>query len=509
MYAVMTPPNRKPPQLPPVFNIDEERLLKETESLIGSTIQLEDEIALEVSPQSACFANVVLPLAHNANKCKSKYLFIDLLRSNSPIPSVRDVCDKAISSLDLAHTASASREDLFALVDAVGQKDEELDPESKRLLVKYRRQFIQNGVGLPHGPGRDRFNEINKRLSENRSAFGRSISGDTTNILLYLDELKGVPDNVLERLPRDPVSGELRLSFKKPDLMAVLNHCQVESTRQKMYVKHQNICAPNVAIFQETVLLRDEMARLLGYDSFAAMMLETQMTKSPDIVNQFLDDLAIRLKPQAQLELERLIEMKKKDLISPSPSELQRFGFYLWDFQYYHQRLLEKEYRINHEKISEYFPANIAIRGMLDIFEHLFGLDISLLSEKEKGALSRTGQSADCVWHEDVEMFAVWNDESQGGDFVGYLYTDIYPRDGKYNTAANFSITPVCAYPLLKRRKLIIFEGFIDETGTRQYVATALICNLSAPTQSKPSLLKHHEIITLFHELGHGRFTSY
>jgi metallopeptidase MepB len=99
-----------------------------------------------------------------------------------------------------------------------------------------------------------------------------------------------------------------------------------------------------------------------------------------------------------------------------------------------------------------------------------------------------TERADDISWHEDVKIFSVWDDEGEGGSFVGYLYLDLHPRPGKYGHAANFSLQP----------------GYLYPNGTRRYPATALVCNFSKPTPTKPSLLKHDEVVTLFHELGHG-----
>ena len=125
---------------------------------------------------------------------------------------------------------------------------------------------------------------------------------------------------------------------------------------------------------------------------------------------------------------------------------------------------------------------------MLHIFEELFGLVFVELGPEERKQLSPTSKAEDISWHEDVLLFSVWDDSSEGDGFVGYLYLDLHPRQGKYGHAANFNLQP----------------GFVKKDGTRRYPATALVCNFSKPTEKKPSLLKHDEVVTLFHELGHG-----
>ena len=154
----------------------------------------------------------------------------------------------------------------------------------------------------------------------------------------------------------------------------------------------------------------------------------------------------------------------------------------------YDRLMEEKDYQLDQQLISEYFPLQTTIRGMLEIFEHLFGLHFVEVVGKDRDSISPSGKGNDIVWHDEVQVFSVWDDEGEGSGFVGYLYLDLFPREGKYGHAANFNLQP----------------GFIQENGTRRYPATALVCNFSKPTAKKPSLLKHDEVTTLFHELGHG-----
>lgn len=210
------------------------------------------------------------------------------------------------------------------------------------------------------------------------------------------------------------------------------------------------------------------------------------MAKLPETVNTFLSDLRTKLAPGGVKEQAHLLELKKKD----EESRGLKFdgNFYLWDNRFYDRMMVEQEYNIDEVKISEYFPLQSTVQGMLGIFEKLFGLVFVELDRDERQRLSPTGKAEDITWHEDVIVFSVWDDASEGDGFVGYLYLDLHPRQGKYGHAANFSLQP----------------GYLQKDGSRRFSATALVCNFSKPTEKKPSLLKHDEVVTLFHELGHG-----
>jgi metallopeptidase MepB len=249
----------------------------------------------------------------------------------------------------------------------------------------------------------------------------------------------------------------------------------------------QTQCNQNAPLFKETLLLRDEAARLLGYPDHAAYRIEEKMAKTPKTVLDFLGDLKTRLAPGGAKEVAHLLEIKKNDY---EARHLDFDGnYYLWDSRFYDRLMIEKEYSIDENSIAEYFPLRATVGGMLHIFEELFGLVFVELSAEDRQRISPTGKAEDISWHEDVIMFSVWDDASEGDDFVGYLYLDLHPRQGKYGHAANFNIQP----------------GFLMADGKkRRYPATALVCNFSKATPQKPSLLKHDEVVTLFHELGHG-----
>jgi metallopeptidase MepB len=227
---------------------------------------------------------------------------------------------------------------------------------------------------------------------------------------------------------------------------------------------------------------------MLGYPDHASFRIEEKMAKTPKTVMDFLSDLRTQLTPGGEKEKEHLKDLKKQDLKSWGLEASYDGNYYLWDHRFYGRLMVENEYSIDEQKIAEYFPLQSTVECMLRIFEELFGLVFIEISGEERDKISETGKGDDIVWHEDVKLFSVWDDEGEGGAFSGYLYLDLHPRPGKYSHAANFNLQP----------------GFLYPNGTRRYPATALVCNFSKPTPTKPSLLKHDEVVTLFHELGHG-----
>ena len=225
---------------------------------------------------------------------------------------------------------------------------------------------------------------------------------------------------------------------------------------------------------------------MLGYPNHASLKIEDKMAKTADTVNTFLNGLRKNLAAGGAQEMEKLREYKKKDTEArgaPFDGNL-----YMWDVAFYTRLIKEKEYSVDEGEISQYFALWPTFDGMLKIFEEVLGLQFSKLEKEDLVRLSPTGKAGDCVWHEDVLIYSVWNEESAGGDFLGYLYLDMHPRDNKFTHNANFDL----------------HSGYVKEDGSRYYTCTALVCNFSKPSATKPALLKHNEVVTLFHELGHG-----
>ncbi|PLN85016.1 metallopeptidase MepB [Aspergillus taichungensis] len=479
---------RRPPQAPPVFTATAQSIIEDAKRLVATSRKVQDDVVANVTPESASFASVLKPLAQDENVMALESHILGFYQAVSTEQQLRDASSKAEELMDEFFIEAAMREDVFKLVDAVLQKNESIDPESRRLLEKEHKDYIRNGLGLPAGPKRDRFKEIKKRLSQISIEFQKNLNEENEGIWFTREELDGVPEDVLSGLKKGEGEndGKLWLTFKYPDLFPTMKYAKNPETRKKVMIQNENKCNQNVPLFRESIILRDEAARLLGYPNHAAFRIEDKMAKTPDTVNTFLGDLRSRLTAGGQKEIKELLEFKKTDFEARGESFDGRY--YLWDHRFYDRLMLEKNFSLDQQLIAEYFPLQTTIAGMLKIFEELFGLVFVEITGEDRQQVAPTGKGSDIVWHEDVQIFGVWNDEGEGSGFVGYLYLDLFPRPGKYGHAANFNLQP----------------GFIDANGNRHYPATALVCNFTKPTPKKPSLLKHEEVVTLFHELGHG-----
>jgi len=503
-----------PPQAPPLFTGTKESIVADSKALCDRTRQLLDNLVATIKPDedpaSATFESVLKPQIEDENQASLSNRVLGFYQYVSADSELRNASTEAEKILDEFAIECSMREDVFRLVDAVYKNsglseilekdkdrviDEALaksvgfdDIESARLLHKERKSYIKNGLGLPEGPQRDRFKEIKKRLSQIQIEFQKNLNEENGGLWFTPEELDGVPQDVLDTLEKGTGEneGKLRLTFKYPDLFPTLKFAKNPETRKKVFIANENKCNQNVPLFKEAILLRDEAARLLGYPDHASFRIEDKMAKTPQAVLDFLNDLKTRLAPGGVKEREHLLELKKKD------HEARGLPFdgnyYLWDHRFYDRMMVEQEYSIDENAIAEYFPLKSTVAGMLRIFEELFGLVFVELTPEDRKRISPTGKAEDIAWHEDVIIFSVWDDDTEGNGFVGYLYLDLHPRPGKYGHAANFNLQP----------------GFLKSDGTRHYPATALVCNFSKPTPTKPSLLKHDEVVTLFHELGHG-----
>ena len=329
--------------------------------------------------------------------------------------------------------------------------EEELDPESHRYLQRKYRAYRGNGLSITPGRERERFKEIKKRVGQLVSEYRANLAkAPKEAIWLTAEELEGVPETVLDEIkagtPTDEENGKLRVSLEGFFISSIYSFAVNSETRKRCAHVFPNRCMENALIFKEVLVLRDEAARLLGFQNHAEYRLEDRMAQAPGVVNTFLDDLRSRVKRGGEVELTRLRELKKTDLAERALSADD--SFYTWDLNYYKRLDLAAKFSVDAELVSEYFVVDPTVRGMLEIYSHLFGLAFEELDNQVEDLAQSVEAENELTWHADVKTFAVHDVLRDGKkEFLGYFYMDLFKRPNRTGMDTNKNIQPVGSVP--------------------------------------------------------------
>jgi metallopeptidase MepB len=233
---------RQPPQAPPSFTATPASLLEDARSLCGTTRTLLDKIAAEITPETATFENVILPIAENEDKSGLQDRIISFYQVVSGDSQLRTASSLAEQIIDEFQIEASMREDIFKLVDTVHKNSAKLDPESQMLLEKTRKSYIANGLGIPAGLQRDRFKVIKKRLSQINTEFQRNLNEEHGCIWFTEKQLEGVPSDIVSRLENRREANEIkyRLTFKYADIHSTLKFALDAEVRQKVFIENEN-----------------------------------------------------------------------------------------------------------------------------------------------------------------------------------------------------------------------------------------------------------------------------
>jgi oligopeptidase A len=356
-----------------------------------------------------------------------------------------------------------------------------LTGERKKILNNALRDFRLSGAELPEDQ-KPRFAELQERQAALSKSFSDHVL-DATNAYAYIAtseaELAGLPEDVIEgareAAQKDSKDG-WKFTLHFPSYFPVMQYSENRAMRETMYRAYVTRASElgaaygngktewdNTAIVAGQLELRDEEAQMLGFNNFAEVSLTPKMAESPAQVMGFLEDLATRARPHAEQDWKELREFAASEL---GLTEMQP-----WDMTFAGERLRQKRYSFSENEVKQYFPEDAVLKGLFKVTETLFGV--------------RIRRDEATVWHPDVRFFRV---ENQDGGLVAQFYLDLYAREGKRGGAWMDDART--------RRKLA-------EGGVQTPVAY-LTCNFSAPVGGKPACFTHDEVITLFHEFGHG-----
>ncbi|KAG0167334.1 hypothetical protein DFQ28_006294 [Apophysomyces sp. BC1034] len=461
---------------PPLdFSINAEQVEQITQAVIDEELAVNNEIA-SLKPEEQTYENIVTKLAHAENTLSGKIYLASSLSQISPDAAVREASIAAEKKYEEFNIEQNMRHDLYVIIQGFIDKTDlaTLDHEDARLLRKMEINFRRNGLHLSEEK-RNEFKELRKRLSEVCIEYMKNWSGESSTIEFTKEELEGLDDDFLGGLTTKEIDGVKKyvLTMKYPDVRPVLKLCKNENTRKAHITAFDSRNRENIVLLEEALSLRRKCAKILGYQTHADYVLEVKMAKTVEAVHKFVDDLAAKLHDAGVKEIEVLKQIKKEE--KASRGEEYDGSFNAWDTSYYECILLEKEYAVDQEYIKKYFSLERTIEKMLEIYEKVLGLKFTKVPAEKA-----------VVWHSDVQLFECW-DTAGDKSFMGYMYLDLFPRDSKYPHAACFPLHP----------------SYLTETGDYAPPIAAMVANFTKPTADKPSLLKHDEVVTLFHELGH------
>ncbi|KAE8443198.1 hypothetical protein EG329_002297 [Mollisiaceae sp. DMI_Dod_QoI] len=489
--------SRIPPEAPPALaGLTPASVLAETATLLARSAALRR--AREGEGEGECaapFANVVRPLVDDANRAATRLRILSvLLTSVWPDGKVREASRECETHIANAETAALMRADVAALVAAVfrdqkqeqeqelPQAREELDAQDLYLLGRMHSEFTRSGAALRDESARDRLQVAMAELSQLRVAAQKALTEADDGVWFDAHDLAGVPESIVSKLAtraqkevhREVHREEVFVKFSNEQRVNVMRHARKESTRRRMYVAQQYRFSENVERLAKIVALRDEVARLLGFGNHAALKMEEKMASSVGEVEDQLRELRECLEPLAKADTEKLLLLKEKHSATAQDEVQDPSKLYVWDRTYYLNKQKKESLSIDTTELAKYFEARHTLSRMLALFAELFGMQFE--------------QTEADVWHEDVMVYAVWDSVIEDGDFLGYLYVDLFERQGKYRAAHHILMAP----------------GFIEGNGTKHYPASVLGCSFPTPTPFRPCLLQQGDVKTMFHELGHA-----
>ena len=436
-------------------------------------------IAELVASKEVSYDNVVLKL-EEADDALGK-LFSPISHMNSVVSSdeLRSAHDACLPHLSEYSTFVGQHQGLCDLYKALAQSDEfeDLSEAQQKVVTNAVRDFELSGVALPDEK-KAQYAEMVARLSDLSSQFSNNVMDATLAFTKHItdeSELAGLPQSALDAASQAAHEKDLQgylFTLDIPSYLPVMMYADNRVLREEMYrayvTRASNLSQEgkfdNAAIIDETLKLRQQVAQLLGFDNYAEYSLATKMAADVGQVVDFLEDLAKRSKPQGELEKQELTEF--------AASHFNQAELEAWDYAYYAEKLKQDKYSVSDEELRPYFPEQRVLSGLFEVVSRLYGLSIVEVENVD-------------TWHKDVRFFEI---HDSIGRLRGSFYLDLYARAKKRGGAW----MDECRV----RRVL--------EDGELQSPVAYLTCNFSGPVGNKPALFTHDEVITLFHEFGHG-----
>ncbi|MFQ1788633.1 oligopeptidase A [Aeromonas veronii] len=464
--------------LPPFSQIKPEQVQPAVIQAIADCKQKISDVLAQRDPHT--WDSLIAPLEEVNDRLSRIWSPVSHLNSVLNSEALREAHDACLPLLSEFQTYVGQHEGLYQAYLALSQSDDFplLSGAQRKEIQNTLRDFRLSGIGLP-AEAQQRYGEIQARLSELASRFSNNVLDATQGwhkLVADEAELAGLPDSVRAAARQ---MAELKgkegwlFTLDIPSYLPVMMYADNRELRAEMYEAFTTRASDqgpnagkwdNSAIMSELLTLRRELAQLLGFANYAELSLATKMADKTEQVVSFLTDLAAKSLPQGKAELEEICAFAAEQ---HGQSELAA-----WDLAYYAEKLKQHKFSISDEQLRPYFPASKVVKGLFEVVKRVFGMKV-----RERLGID--------TWHPDVRFYDIFDADDE---LRGSFYLDLYAREHKQGGAW----MDVC----LGRR--------YRQDGSLQKPVAYLTCNFNGPVDGKPALFTHNEVVTLFHEFGHG-----
>ncbi|WP_313280238.1 oligopeptidase A [Stutzerimonas balearica] len=463
--------------LPPYSEIRPEHVEPAIDSILGDNRVAIEEL-LSRPAERLDWQTLVVGLDEMNARLGRAWSPVSHLNAVCNSPELRSAYEACLPKLSAYYTELGQNRALFEAYKALaeGPAAAGFEVAQKTILEHSLRDFRLSGIDLPPVE-QQRFGAIQMKLAELGSRFSNQLLDATQAWTKHLTDeaaLAGLPDSAKGQMKQAAEAKGLDgwlITLEFPSYYAVMTYADDRALRQEVYTAYSTRASdqgPNAGQFdngpvmEEILDLRQELAKLLGYASYAELSLATKMAESPEQVLGFLRDLAVRSKPFAEKDLAELRAFAAKQGLDDLKS---------WDTGYYAEKLRQSRYSLNQEELRAYFPIDKVLAGLFTVVQRLYGIEIVELEDFD-------------AWHPEVRLFEI----REHGEHVGRFFFDLYARANKRGGAWMDGARD-------KRR---------DAEGRLISPVANLVCNFTPPVGERPALLTHDEVTTLFHEFGHG-----
>lgn len=457
----------------PFSQIKNEDYLPAIEKEIQKTKSEIDAIC--TNPEPPTFENTIEALEFSGKQLDRITSIFFNLNSAETNDEIQKLAQKISPVLSEFGNDIRLNEVLFARIKQVwnSKKELSLNGEQSMLLDKTYKSFSRNGANLPEDK-KAILRDIDSKLSKLSLTFGENVLAETNAYTLHITEesdLQGLPESTIEAALEEAKSQDKEgwvFTLNYPSYIPLITYADRRDLRKKISLAFgskafQGGAHDNQDILKQIVQLRQQRASLLGFKTHADFILEERMAKSPEKVNNFLEELLEKAKPAAQREFKELQDFAKE---TDGIDQLEK-----WDATYYTEKLKQQRFDLDDEKLKPYFKLENVIQGVFSIAQKLYGLQFE--------------QSLDIdTYHPDVKTYKVLDENSA---LKAIFYADFHPRPGKRNGAW-----------------MTVYKQQYRKNGVDSRPHISIVCNFTKPTATKPSLLTFNEVTTLFHEFGHA-----